>query len=80
MKYLQVNFPEAIEDYTEALKFKSRLAAAYYNRGLIHYRLGEHNFLQICFSLYEFWRHALNMGNWKKIIVRHSFVVTILAP
>ncbi|ELU07458.1 hypothetical protein CAPTEDRAFT_131452, partial [Capitella teleta] len=39
-RYRQVDFAEAIDDFTQAIKFSPHLAAAYYNRGLIHYRLG----------------------------------------
>ena len=42
MRYLQVAFTEAIEDYTEAVRLNDQLAIAYYNRGLIHYRLGKY--------------------------------------
>ncbi|KAM9797828.1 tetratricopeptide repeat protein 32 [Neosynchiropus ocellatus] len=40
IKYLRVDFREAVEDYTSAIQADSRQAAPYYNRGLIHYRLG----------------------------------------
>ncbi|ODM95816.1 Tetratricopeptide repeat protein 32 [Orchesella cincta] len=39
LKYLQVDFEGAIQDYTKALKYDSTLACAYYNRGLVTYRL-----------------------------------------
>lgn len=41
IRYLWVDFDEAIEDYSEALKLDPKLAVAYYNRGQIHYRLGK---------------------------------------
>ena len=41
IKYLRVDFDEAIEDYTNAIKLDNSYAVAYYNRGQIHYRLGE---------------------------------------
>jgi len=41
IKYLRVDFDEAIEDYTNAIKLDKDYAVAYYNRGQIHYRLGE---------------------------------------
>ncbi|XP_063078656.1 tetratricopeptide repeat protein 32 [Engraulis encrasicolus] len=40
IKYLRVDFKEAIEDYTLAIKQKNEFEVPYYNRGLIHYRLG----------------------------------------
>lgn len=39
-KYLNVEFDEAIADYTEALRLCPTLAVALYNRGTVHYRLG----------------------------------------
>ena len=41
LKYLEVDFDEAVVDYTEALQYDPDLPVALYNRGLIHYRLGE---------------------------------------
>ena len=41
MRYLQVDFTEAVDDYSKALMYDDTLTVAYYNRGLIHYRLGE---------------------------------------
>ena len=40
IKYLRVEFDEAIEDYTEAIKIDPNFSVPYYNRGQIHYRLG----------------------------------------
>jgi tetratricopeptide (TPR) repeat protein len=40
LRYLSVDFDEAIEDYTKALEYNQKLAVAFYNRGQIHYRLG----------------------------------------
>ncbi|KAK0137807.1 Tetratricopeptide repeat protein 32 [Merluccius polli] len=40
IKYLRVDFPEAIEDYTEAIHVDCGYEVPWYNRGLIHYRLG----------------------------------------
>lgn len=40
IKYLRVDFHEAVEDYTSAIEQDSRFEIPYYNRGLIHYRLG----------------------------------------
>ena len=40
IRYLWVDFDEAIEDYSEAIKLDPDCAVAYYNRGQIHYRLG----------------------------------------
>lgn len=42
IRYLWVDFDEAIEDYTKAIQYDSSLAVAYYNRGQIHYRMGEY--------------------------------------
>ena len=41
IKYLWVDFDSAVEDYTEAIRRNPEFAVAYYNRGQIHYRLGE---------------------------------------
>ena len=41
IRYLWVDFDEAIQDYTEAIKRNPNLAVAHYNRGQVHYRLGE---------------------------------------
>lgn len=38
-RYKQVHFDEAVEDYTKAISLDPTLAAAYYNKGTIHYRL-----------------------------------------
>lgn len=40
IRYLWVDFDEAITDYSAALELDSNFAVAYYNRGQIHYRLG----------------------------------------
>ncbi|XP_029352688.1 tetratricopeptide repeat protein 32 [Echeneis naucrates] len=40
IKYLRVDFHEAVEDYTSAIKADSQFEIPYYNRGLVHYRLG----------------------------------------
>ncbi|XP_056150926.1 tetratricopeptide repeat protein 32 [Lampris incognitus] len=40
IKYLRVDFREAIEDYTSAIDADSQFEIPFYNRGLIHYRLG----------------------------------------
>ena len=41
IRYLWVDFDDAIRDYTEAIKRDPGLAVAHYNRGQVHYRLGE---------------------------------------
>ena len=41
LRYLNADFDEALEDYSEALKHDATLAEAYYNRGVIYYRIGE---------------------------------------
>lgn len=41
IKYLRVDFQEAVEDFTSAIQADSRFEVAFYNRGLIHYRLGK---------------------------------------
>ncbi|XP_063840332.1 uncharacterized protein LOC135089062 isoform X2 [Scylla paramamosain] len=38
-RYKQVYFDDAVEDYSQALKLDPSLAAAYYNRATIYYRL-----------------------------------------
>ncbi|CAG5927938.1 unnamed protein product [Menidia menidia] len=43
IKYLRVDFHEAIEDYTSAIEADSQFEIPFYNRGLIHYRLGFFN-------------------------------------
>lgn len=40
IKYLRVDFHEAIEDYSSATEADSQFETPFYNRGLIHYRLG----------------------------------------
>ncbi|XP_049800770.1 uncharacterized protein LOC126235886 isoform X2 [Schistocerca nitens] len=40
LRYLQVNFDGAIEDYDKAIANDPDLAVAYYNRGTVFYRLG----------------------------------------
>ena len=40
IRYLWVDFDDAISDYSEAIKLDPKFAVAYYNRGQIHYRLG----------------------------------------
>ncbi|XP_021371502.1 tetratricopeptide repeat protein 32-like [Mizuhopecten yessoensis] len=39
LRYLRVDFDEAIEDYTRSVSLDPDLAVTYYNRGTIHYRL-----------------------------------------
>ena len=40
IRYLRVDFTEAVEDYTEAIGVHPSFEVPFYNRGLIHYRLG----------------------------------------
>ncbi|KAJ7988053.1 hypothetical protein DPEC_G00319650 [Dallia pectoralis] len=40
IKYFRVDFHEAIEDYTSAIKSNCHFEVPFYNRGLIRYRLG----------------------------------------
>ncbi|XP_034435114.1 tetratricopeptide repeat protein 32 [Hippoglossus hippoglossus] len=40
IKYLRVDFHEAVEDYTSAIQADSHFEVPFYNRGLIRYRLG----------------------------------------
>lgn len=40
LKYLQVNFEDAISDYTRAIELDNDFAVPYYNRGQVHYRMG----------------------------------------
>ncbi|XP_020375623.1 tetratricopeptide repeat protein 32 [Rhincodon typus] len=40
IKYLRVDFYEAMDDYTLAIQTKEDFEVPYYNRGLIRYRLG----------------------------------------
>ncbi|KAM4600858.1 tetratricopeptide repeat protein 32 [Polymixia lowei] len=40
IKYLRVDFHEAIEDYTKAIEADGQFEVPFYNRGLINYRLG----------------------------------------
>ncbi|XP_036437926.1 tetratricopeptide repeat protein 32 [Colossoma macropomum] len=40
VKYFRVDFYEAMDDYSEAIKMNSQFEVPYYNRGLIRYRLG----------------------------------------
>ena len=41
IKYLRVDFNEAVQDYSRAVEMDRELAVAYYNRGQIHYRVGK---------------------------------------
>jgi len=41
IRYLWVDFNEAIADYTEAINRTPDLYIAHYNRGQVHYRLGQ---------------------------------------
>ena len=41
IKYLRVDFKEAMEDYTLAIEANNEFEVPYYNRGLIRYRLGK---------------------------------------
>lgn len=41
IKYFRVDFYEAIEDYSSAIQADSQFEIPFYNRGLIHYRLGK---------------------------------------
>ena len=43
IRYLWVDFDDAINDYTAAIERNPNLAVAHYNRGQVHYRLGEFN-------------------------------------
>ncbi|VFV47370.1 tetratricopeptide repeat protein 32 [Lynx pardinus] len=40
IKYLRVDFYEAMDDYTSAIRVQPTFEVPYYNRGLILYRLG----------------------------------------
>ncbi|KAM3932389.1 tetratricopeptide repeat protein 32 [Leptodactylus fuscus] len=40
IKYFRVDFYEAMDDYTEAIRVKPKFEVPYYNRGLVLYRLG----------------------------------------
>ncbi|KAJ0026590.1 hypothetical protein NQD34_017590 [Periophthalmus magnuspinnatus] len=40
IRYLRVDFTEAVEDYSCAIQTQGQFEIPYYNRGLIHYRLG----------------------------------------
>ncbi|KAM7367778.1 hypothetical protein PAMP_014055 [Pampus punctatissimus] len=40
IRYLRVDFYEAVEDYTSATQADSQFEIPFYNRGLVHYRLG----------------------------------------
>jgi tetratricopeptide (TPR) repeat protein len=40
IKYLWVDFNEAIDDYSQSIRLDPSIAIPYYNRGQIHYRMG----------------------------------------
>ncbi|XP_067428621.1 tetratricopeptide repeat protein 32 [Thunnus thynnus] len=40
IRYLRVDFDEAVEDYTSAIQADSQFEIPFYNRGLVRYRLG----------------------------------------
>ena len=46
-KYLSVDFPGAIEDYSVAIQRDPHFTIAWYNRGQVHYRLGELSYIII---------------------------------
>ena len=41
-RYMRVEFDAAVEDYDQAISQSDRLAAAFFNRATVRYRLGEH--------------------------------------
>lgn len=41
-KYLYVDFNGAVDDYTKAIEYNSNSHIYYYNRALVHYRLGQY--------------------------------------
>lgn len=41
LKYLRVDFNEAVQDYNKALEYDPNFPACYYNRGTILYRMGK---------------------------------------
>ena len=41
IRYLWVDFDDAISDYSEAIKRSPNFTVAHYNRGQVHYRLGK---------------------------------------
>lgn len=55
IKYLRVDFYEAMDDYTLAIEHKEDFEVPYYNRGLIKYRLGNicFSFESVCVSLID---------------------------
>ncbi|CAL1585808.1 unnamed protein product [Knipowitschia caucasica] len=40
IRYLRVDFTEAVQDYSCAIQAHGHFEVPYYNRGLVHYRLG----------------------------------------
>ena len=40
-EYKLVDFPTAVTSFTEAIGLNPDFDAAYYNRGTVHYRMGE---------------------------------------
>ena len=40
IQYLRVDFQSAIDDYSKAIALDADFTVAYYNRGLVQYRLG----------------------------------------
>jgi len=40
LKYMNVDFDEAVKEYDRALTYDPDMASAYYNRGTIMYRMG----------------------------------------
>jgi tetratricopeptide (TPR) repeat protein len=41
MRYLQVDFHGAVDDYSKAIALNPKVAGFFYNRGLVRYRLKE---------------------------------------
>ncbi|NXY63345.1 TTC32 protein, partial [Callaeas wilsoni] len=41
VRYLRVEFPAAVQDFTAAIECQPGFEVPYYNRGLVRYRLGD---------------------------------------
>ncbi|RWS08746.1 Tetratricopeptide repeat protein 32-like protein, partial [Dinothrombium tinctorium] len=40
INYKNIDFLEAINDYTKAIEYETTMAVAYYNRAVVNYRMG----------------------------------------
>ena len=64
-KYLSVDFPGAIEDHSVAIQRDPHFTIAWYNRGQVHYRLGEFNIIEIAHARIHYACAKSSIGRYK---------------